>query len=544
MVKANLLKTIEDIENNPNRKKRKYPKDKSISKEKIIPESKTTRLTREAKNSLLEKTKKSGSIRDLFLTYLFLKDKREAEELIAKEIEKKNHIYTLKNDNKLEVWIYKDGIYSPNGISEIKVQIRDILLSAYYETIVKEIISKIETDTMIDSDEFLKKIHNRKNISLLPMQNGIFNLETKKIIPFDPSYVFLNKLPISYNPKAICTNIEKHFKAILNKEEEINLLYEIIGFCLWKDYFIEKAIIFEGDGRNGKSKTQELIRRLMGVENCCAVPVSEISEDSFSVAVLFGKMVNLAGDLSNIEMKETGLLKRSIGRDLLSCKRKFMNNIDFVNYAKHIFSCNELPKVYDTTKGFWERWIMIKFNNEFVQKTDWEKLSESEKKTKKLIDPEILNKITSQEELEGLFIKALQGLDTIRKNKEFSYSISSEDNKRYWKSKSDSFKIFSEETIVKSDDLDYITKQEVRNKYHSYCEKYKVRGASDKAIKVILEESFGVSEDRNLIPTGIKFDDKMQYKQEYIWLGIKWNKESDFLIQLDIENKAKKQGKL
>lgn len=512
------------------------------NKEKL--ESKSKRLTREAKKSMIENTKKSGSIKDLFLTYIFLKDKREAEELIAKEIEKKNHIYSLKNDNKPEVWIYKNGIYSPNGISEIKIQIRNILESSYHESIIKEIIAKIQTDTMIDTDEFLKKIHDKKNINLLPMQNGIFNLETKKIIPFDPSYIFLNKLPISYNPKATCPNIEKHFKAILNKEEEINLLYEIIGFCFWKDYFIEKAIIFEGDGRNGKSKTQELIRRLVGVENCCAVPVSEITEDSFSVSVLFGKMINLAGDLSNIEMKETGLLKRSIGRDVLSCKRKFMNNLDFINYAKHIFSCNELPKVYDMTKGFWERWVIIKFKNEFVQKTDWDKLSESDKKIKKLIDTEIINKITTTEELEGLFIKALTGLDTIRKNKEFSYSTSSNEIKRFWKSKSDSFLVFAEENIEKGEDGNYITKQEVRNIYHSYCQKHKVKGASDKAIKVILEENFGVSEDRNYIPTDIKINDKIQYKQEYIWLGIKWKDNSEFLNQLKVITKAKKEGKL
>ena len=235
-----------------------------MNKKKPI-ESKTKRLTREAKESFLSEAKSSGNIKDLFLTYLYLKDKREAEELIAKEIEKNNYIFTLKNDQQLEVWIYKEGIYIPNGISEIRIQIRNLLDSSYYETIVKEIVNKIQLDTMIDTDEFLKKVHNKDNIHLLPMQNGIFDLKTKTIKPFTPSLIFLNKLPISYNPNATCPNIEKHFKDVLSNESEINLLYEIIGFCLWKEYFIEKAVIFEGDGRNGKSKTQELIRRLVGI---------------------------------------------------------------------------------------------------------------------------------------------------------------------------------------------------------------------------------------------------------------------------------------
>ena len=43
---------------------------------------------------------------------------------------------------------------------------------------------------------------------------------------------------------------------------------------------------------------------------------SEINE--FEINELYGKLVNLTGDLSYHELKETGMLKQLIGRDLIT----------------------------------------------------------------------------------------------------------------------------------------------------------------------------------------------------------------------------------
>lgn len=40
------------------------------------------------------------------------------------------------------------------------------------------------------------------NSDLIPLNNGIFNYKNRSFVDFDPSYVFIEKLPISYNPKA------------------------------------------------------------------------------------------------------------------------------------------------------------------------------------------------------------------------------------------------------------------------------------------------------------------------------------------------------
>lgn len=64
---------------------------------------------------------------------------------------------------------------------------------------------------------------------------------------------------------------------------------------------------------------------------------------------------------------------------------------------------------------------------------------------------------------------------------------------------------------LKEDYNNKISKKELRKKYFNYCRKYKLRSASDKSIKITLENMFGCIETR-LIDTsfgweGVKFKD-------------------------------------
>jgi putative DNA primase/helicase len=230
---------------------------------------------------------------------------------------------------------------------------------------------------------------------LIPIKNGLFNIDTNKLEPFNPKIIFTTKIPVIYDSNAKCPNIDKFIKEVMEgrnekeTEENVNLFEEIAGFSLYRDYFIEKAVIFDGYGRNGKTKTQELLRNFIGIENSCSVPLSQLTEDSFSVSELFNKHINVAGDLSNTNLKDTATLQKTVGRDFINAKRKFLIDVKFTNFAKHIFSTNELPKTYATHRGFWDKWILISFNNTFVEKKEFDKLkTDEEKKNKKPLIPE------------------------------------------------------------------------------------------------------------------------------------------------------------
>lgn len=439
-----------------------------------------------------------------------IKDKKwgEASELLVDYVAKNNYIYTTKDDIKTEVWVYKDGIYIPQGKSEVKEILRDLLGKWYNSFIFNNVIAKLEPDTFISANEFFKQNY----IDELPVQNGILNLNTRELKPFTPEKIFFNKLPVEYNSLALCPMIEKFLNDVLTKEDDKMVFYEIGGFSLLKDYLFEKAFMFIGNGRNGKDKSLELIKRLIGVENCCSVPLSLLSAKDFIIAEFFGKMVNMAGDIDNRELEETATFKALTGRSLITAKRKFLQPITFVNYTKFIFACNNLPKVQDNAKGFWDRWVLLEFPYTFLPK---EEINKATNKTNlKLRDERIIDKITIPEEMSGLLNKFLDGLDRLKEFKTFSSTKGSEEIKTFWIRNSNSFVGFCMDFIEPEYD-NYITKKEVRQKYSQFCKKHKLTPKSDFAIKKTLADDYGVIDSRKHNSIG---------EDEWVWEGIKWKK--------------------
>ena len=205
----------------------------------------------------IKEDKNYSELQKMVLTSIALKDKDNATELIVKEIEKENNIYTTRDDKASEMWVYKDGVYVPQGKSFVREFCRKILGETYTPQLATNVISKIEADTFINHDIFFGTSY----IYEIPILNGILDIRTRKLMPFDSKKIFFNKIPILYDPSAECPEILKHFKTILRTEEDIKVILEIIGYLLLKEYKIEKAFMFVGFGRNGKSKTIELMKK-------------------------------------------------------------------------------------------------------------------------------------------------------------------------------------------------------------------------------------------------------------------------------------------
>lgn len=457
-------------------------------------------------------------LRDQVLEAIALKDRSRASEMIVSQIKKNKHLYTTRDDQKSEMWIYDEGIYIPQGRTFVKEFSRNILGRAYTSQIVNDVVGKIEADTFIDQGEFFKSDH----LYELPVQNGILNIKTKKLIPFSPRKIFFVKLPVVYDQSRKCPKITKHFEAVLKDSSDAEVMFELFGYCLLKENRFEKAFMFNGFGRNGKSKTNELFKKFLGVENCASLSLPQMNDNSFDIHELFGKMVNISGDLSYQGLRETGMIKQLIGRDSVSAKRKFLRNLFFVNHSKLIFACNELPKIYDMTDGFWTKWILLDFPNKFITQSEMDKLPTNERDNKKIMNPNIIQEISTPDELSGLLNRALDSLAKILKQGDFSYSKGTKEIKDAWIRKSDSFLAFCIDKVEENPECK-ISKDELRIKYRKYLKGNKSKGvrvATDRAMKYTLENEFGAYESQD-------FDSKIRY-----WKGIKFKLEIQEKIEV------------
>jgi len=433
---------------------------------------------------------------------LLLKKRDEATELLVDTFLQKNNVYTIISDKINEVWIYDNGIYIPNGISRIKEFVREMLLDVYTTHFANLVVDKIMTDTYIERELFFNSVEKYR----ICLQNGVYDFKTGRLEDFTPNDIHFNKINAVYDTEAVCPEIDKYLADITGSEEDKQIMYEIVGFCLIKDYFIEKAFMFLGDGRNGKGKYFKMLEELLGKKNVVNVGLAKLETDPYSRSEIFGKLANIGADISNTPIKASGYFKELVGRDYISAQRKFLTDIHFENYAKMLFSTNQLPYTFDKSPAFFDRWVIIQFPNRYLDQNDINKLPESERENIFLQDPFIEKKITTPDELNGLLRVAIEKGHQLLKNKQFTASSSGTDIKELWIAKTDSIMGFYD-TFFDEDIDGKVSKKDFKELYKEYCKKNKTEVHSDIKIKRFLEfkgVSDGQSQDGNRYWHGIR----------------------------------------
>jgi len=415
----------------------------------------------DAKQRLAEMAGMSNDTRTSILINFADKKKRyRAAEILAEEFIKMYHVRTIRDDKETEIYIYKEGIYIPEGKTYVLEYIRGILGPLYDINFAKKVIDKITVDSYVEKERFFID----EDVHLLPVQNGILNIDTLELMNFDSDYRFFTKLPVFYDPQARPEKILSFIHDIVETQSEVDTIQEIAGYLLYRDALMEKAVMFLGGGRNGKGKLIATLGKMLGEKNVTNLSLIAIEDGGFNLIELHNKYANFSPDISKQALEFTGNFKSIVGRDQMTADRKFKSKISFKPYAKMVFASNDLPASHDNTDGFWDRWIMINFPYKFVL---------PEEKTEphhKIIDTDIFTKITTDKEMSGLLNWSLEGLKRLLKNRRFTIHQNTNTIKRKWESESNTYARFWYDEIVTTDDTqDTLTRDEVIDAYDEYC---------------------------------------------------------------------------
>jgi len=185
------------------------------------------------------------------------------------------------------------------------------------------------------------------------------------------------------------------------------------------------------------------------------------------------------------------------GRDRITAKRKFKEPFKFINYATMIFCANELPFVYDDSEGFYDRWEIIEFIYKFVNKKEYELADLKQKAYYKIKDAVIIDAISTQEELDGMFNWALEGLNRLFDRGDFCKTTSASQTKHAWMRNTSSFNAFLLDCADFTLDS-FVAKETLSFYYRVYCKLHGAEFSSDAVIKQILQKN-GITESRKMI---------------------------------------------
>jgi P4 family phage/plasmid primase-like protien len=446
------------------------------------------------------------------LSSLEKNDINKATEILCRYLESIYKIYTPRHDEKTEMYVYckEMGIVIPCGKSYLMEETRRIVGDVYSRRLVREVLAKVEADTYVDYDSFFQT-RNPHEVCLL---NGIFDMQQKELRPHDRNRIFFKRLPVLYNPESRCHIWSEVLDVVLPDKESQQCLQECFGYILEDDANRRKTVVMlEGKGDNGKSLLLSGIGQVIGTENCSNISLTQIEKDKFILSELMNKMVNISADLGRTSLKDTGNFKSLSGGDIITAQRKWLPPVEFRNSAKMFFSCNELPRVYDNSTGFWNRWKLFQFKTRFVSDKEYQEASAYDQQVMKIKDSSLQDKLMQPAELSGIFNWMLQGLYRLNERGDFTYCVASESVRMRWMRGSDSFKAFITDCL----EVTYgnkILKPNLRNVYAHYTLLHQLQNVGDKAIKMSFDE-IGVTDGQDWSHNGLRYWDGIRFKKGF-----------------------------
>ncbi|SQB57945.1 phage/plasmid primase, P4 family, C-terminal domain protein [Clostridium perfringens] len=371
--------------------------------------------------------------------------------------------------------IYENGVYNISGEKEAGRIIMDYMLPNYcIMASIRDCREQWDILVSKDFDDF------NRNPYLVNVRNGLLDIRDMSFKEHTPSYLSTVQLNVEYNPQVDCPQFKKFLNEVLDCKL-IPLVQEIVGYLLTTNTASQKAFVFWGPARTGKSTLLWVVEYLLlGKKNVSNIPWQEIG-DKFKTAELLGKLANVFSDLPSKSIDDTGIFKVVTGEDYLMAEKKNKNPFKFKPFARLVFSCNELPRNYvDRTEGFYRRLIIVPFNRQIE---------------KSKIDKALKYKF--QREKEGILNWALEGLKRLYENNfEFSENELTDGVKKEYKRENNNVISFVEE-CCELDGLFSCSRIEIYEAYKEFCVEAGLKALSQIKFNKELEGNFNITRSRN-----------------------------------------------
>jgi putative DNA primase/helicase len=327
------------------------------------------------------------------------------------------------------------------------------------------------------------------DVRLIPFKNGVYDLNADALRAYRPEDGFTWQLPWRYNPNARSSYLSRY---LVNFSDEVQVhAYELLAYCLWRDYPYQRFFMWHGRGSNGKSWLASVLRHALGVRNVASLTLADIQTNRFAAAELRYKLANVAGEVAYSDLTNTDLLKRLTGGDYLQAERKYHDPVPFQNYAKLIFLTNEVPATRDTTDAFYRRAFLVQFDQQFQEAPDV--LAELQR----LIAAGLAGEPDAAGEFEWLLALAVATLHDLKaRGFVMTGHRSADETREAYEALSNPLRQFLEEHCVrtlKADDL--ITKQELVERFNAWLSERGRNAHSAKRVAQMMRQ-LGAEEGR------------------------------------------------
>ena len=438
---------------------------------------------------LAEIDKRSKAPKKTLLREQLVNDTAEIMEVLNRK-----YRFITAEDTKV-VYYYNEGVFKEATTlieKEVEAHFEDVT-STYF---TNEIINHLRRRTYTNRDKF------NTDKTRIPLKNGLFNLETFELEPFDENKIFTFRIPIMYDADAECPHIKAWIEEIV-KPDSRDLLQEFSGYGFMPRLPLHKSLWLHGFGRNGKGAFMRLYAKAIGGENESKVPLDQMNAKfRFTLIRLLDKFVNVCSEPQSNYVFQTEIFKALTGADGIEGEIKgLQDTIKFTSFAKMFIMGNKFPNINDDTIGFWDRMEIVNFPNDY-----------SENFIEDIEDKMITEDGGEDQAMAGFFNWCMDGLRRLTENHyKLSKSKSSEETRLEFEKVSNSIKAFITECVILKADERY-TQPTLWNDYKEYCERFDLQLQQKSIFTARMGELRGVRLGKA----------KVNGKNQRVWFGLRF----------------------
>ena len=340
--------------------------------------------------------------------------------------------------------VYKNGVYTLDNGGRLKREIHERLGSRLQARHVTETLELLRQRHMLPFAE------NGEMPCLHPdvvnLQNGLYNVRNGELSPHSPTFKSIVQLPVTYDKDAKCPAIDAFLADVFCDHDngirdmaDIPLAHEIIGYSMLMQLPFAKLFVLLGPTHTGKSTFLDVLTAFLGVENTSAVSLQALDDDTqrFARAGLYGKLANIAADLSKRSLAGDSKVKMIAAGDRFDVERKGVDSFSMRPHATLICAANEMPKSRDRSDAWLERITILPFVNQHK--------GEDAKRN-------YIRELTTPAELSGLFNHAIVAVAGVLQRGKFTEGANVVEAREAYGLMNDQVLRFLTETYVRQDD--------------------------------------------------------------------------------------------
>lgn len=390
------------------------------------------------------------------------------------QVEEFNKLQPIFYDKSKNFWLWNKERFMWEMTDEIEI------LNMINKSMPQiNIINSKERQEIINALKQIGRKYMPKEIkkSWVQFQDKNYDVKTGEIFAATPEYFVRNPIPWNVGESSDTPTIDKLIEDWVD-EEYVPTIYQLIAYSICPDRFMQRLIALVGGGSNGKGTFIKLLYKFLGEENCVSSDLKLISENQFETATIYGKLLVVFGEVSYDDLRNTNTLKQIAGEDKLRFCFKGKTPFTDKNTSMGICLTNSLPATPDKSEGFYRRWMIIDFPNQF-----------------KSISGGIVDTIPPLE-FENLAYKSLWILKSLYNNPSFINEGTFEERASRFEERSNPVMKFMEENYEEGDG--FVPLKKFANHCNEWLRERHLRRLSVHQIgKILRNEGFDVSTRKN-----------------------------------------------